>query len=254
MGQKATYRLSRHDLQPAIWIVVAILLIVSSCGGPSREPAEQVYLHRVESGETLSVIADEYYDNPQMADVIGEFNAVRDTDLRDGMVLRIPLSGEDVERIEKKERARVPYNKGLELAEKGAYVEAVQEFQESLTIEPDFVDAIYNLGVTYQKMKSYERARGELAKAVRLRPEKPEYRFAFGTCLFHLDKFGDAAGAFEGVMELDPTHARALYSLAVCYEKQGEKEKAIAAWRRYLEIDSKSAWANEARKRLKELE
>jgi len=63
-----------------------------------------------------------------------------------------------------------------------------------------------------------------------------------------------AASTFEAVMEMDPSHTKALYSLAVCYEKLGEKEKAIASWRRYLELDATSAWAIEARKRLEALE
>jgi tetratricopeptide (TPR) repeat protein len=55
-------------------------------------------------------------------------------------------------------------------------------------------------------------------------------------------------------MEMDPGNTKALYSLAVCYEKLGEKEKAIAAWKRYLELDATSAWATAARKRLEALE
>ena len=54
-------------------------------------------------------------------------------------------------------------------------------------------------------------------------------------------------------MEIDPSHTKALYSLAVCYEKQGEKDNARRTWERYLELDSTSAWAIEARKRLNEL-
>ncbi|MEJ2719799.1 MAG: tetratricopeptide repeat protein [bacterium] len=211
-------------------------------------------MHRVVSGETLTDIAREYYDDPAMADVIGEFNDVTDEDLKTGMVLRVPLTNADIERLDKKEKAREPYNRGLELAEQGSYVDAIQKFKEALEIEPSFIDAIYNLGVTYQKTDQYERAKDQFEDAVRLRPEDPEYRFALGTCEYHLGLFGDAARDFEKVMALDPSHAKALYSLAVCYEKLGDRVKAIEAWRRYLELDSTSPWAVEARKRLEELE
>jgi tetratricopeptide (TPR) repeat protein len=254
MGRNATFELISGGPGPAVWLIVAALLVLGSCARQTRQPAEKVYLHRVESGETLSDIAGEYYDDPAMANVIGEFNDVDDADLKNGMVLRVPLTNEDIERLDKKKRAREPYNEGLELAEQGDYVDAIQQFKESLAIEPDFIDAVYNLGVTYQKISQYDRAREQFEDAVRLRPEDPEYRFARGTCFFHLDRFGPAAADFEKVMTLDPSHTKALYSLAVCCEKQGEKVKAIEAWRRYLELDSKSAWATEARKRLKELE
>jgi tetratricopeptide (TPR) repeat protein len=237
-------------------LLAALLTLgmLAGCAKKAREPAEKVYLHRVETGETLADIAGEYYDDPGMASIIGEFNDVDDVDLKDGMVLRVPLTNEDVERLDMKERAREPYNRGLELAEQGAYVEAVQEFKNSLAIDPGFVDAVYNLGVTYQKIEQYERAADQFEDAVKLRPQEPEYQFALGTCRFYLNRFDDAASDFEKVMALDPTHTKALYSLAVCYEKLGEREKAVDAWRRYLELDSKSAWATEARKRLKELE
>jgi tetratricopeptide (TPR) repeat protein len=90
---------------------------------------------------------------------------------------------------------------------------------------------------------------------VKLRPKNAEYRFALGTSLYHLGDFSSASREFERVMEMDPGpgNTKALYSLAVCYEKMGEKEKAIAAWERYLELDSTSAWAAEARKRLEAL-
>ena len=244
-----------HTLIPLMLIAAVLSLgLLAGCARQAREPAEKVYLHRVERGESLADIAGEYYDDPEMASIIGEFNDVEDADLTDGMVLRVPLTNDDVERLDMKERARDPYNKGLEFAEQGAYVDAVQEFKKSLAIDPSFVDAVYNLGVTYQKIDRYDRALEQFDDAVKLRPKDPEYRFALGTCRFHLDRFDDAASDFEKVMALDPAHAKALYSLAVCYEKLGEREKAVDAWRRYLELDGTSAWATEARKRLKELE
>lgn len=238
----------------SVCCILMLLSVFWGCGKQAKAPGEKVYLHKVTHGETLSEIAEDYYGNPARGALIGEFNAVDDADLVEGMVLRVPMSGEDLEQLKARERARAPYNRGLELAEKGAYVDAVHEFNDAIAIDPEFVDALYNLGVTLQKMKSYEKAAENLEKAVRSRPRNPTYRFALGNCLFHLGRYEDAAFAFEEVMELDSKHAKALYSLAVCYEKQGQNEKAKRAWERYLELDGKSAWATEARKRLKELE
>ena len=52
----------------------------------------------------------------------------------------------------------------------------------------------------------------------------------------------------------DPGHLPSLYSLAVSQEKMGEKSKAKGTWRKYLELDSDSEWADEARTRLGTLE
>lgn len=236
-----------------VWACVFAAAVFWSCAKQARQPAERVYLHRVDSGETLSEVAEDYYGDPERAGEIAKFNAVSADTLPRGTVLRVPMTTEDIEKLKTREKARAAYNEGLELVEKASYLDAVGKFQEALEVDPTFVDAVYNLGVTLQTMKSYEKARVQLERAVKLRPKNAEYRFALGTSLYHLGDFSSACREFELVMETDPGNAKALYSLAVCYEKMGENEKAIAAWERYLEVDSTSAWAAEARKRLEAL-
>lgn len=225
-------------------------VLFGGCARQVRQPAEQVYLHKVEAGETLADIAEDYYGDPGRARAIEEFNGVTDETLARDAVLRVPMTAEDIEHLETREKARALYNEGLELAEKGAYLDAAGRFREALEVDPAFADAVYNLGVTLQAMKSYEKARENLERAASLRPEKAEYRYALGNSLFHLGDYAGAARAFERVMQIDPANAKALYSLAMCYEKTGEREKAIEAWERYLRLDATGAWADEARKRL----
>src|SRR5262249_27380265 len=42
----------------------------------------------------------------------------------------------------------------------------------------------------------------------------------------------------------------AVFNLAICYEKMNAWDMAASAWKRYLDQDSSSAWAREARERL----
>ena len=188
-----------------VFVVVLALSVAWGCAKQAKSPAEKVYLHKVESGETLSEIAEDYYGNASRGAVIGEFNAVDDDALKPGMVIRVPMTQEDIDRLTTREGARAPYNEGLELAKNGSYVDAVERFQEALEIDPDFVDAEYNLGVTLKMLKSYPKAIRHLDRAVELRPDNSEYLFALGNCLFHIDRFEDAADAFLHLEEgLDP--------------------------------------------------
>jgi tetratricopeptide (TPR) repeat protein len=236
-----------------VWVCLLAAGVFWGCARQERQSAERVYLHRVEAGETLSDVAEDYYGDPERAGDIGKFNALSADMIAQGTVLRVPMTAEDIGRLETREKARASYNEGLELVEKASYLDAVGKFQEALEVDPGFVDAIYNLGVTLQTMKSYGKAREQLERAAKLRPKNAEYRFALGTTLYHLADYSPASREFERVMELDPANTKALYSLAMSYEKMGEKEKAIGAWERYLERDSTSAWAAEARKRLEAL-
>lgn len=212
-----------------------------------------MYNHTVRPGETLSEIADDYYGDPSRARGLVKFNELPDETVQPGTVIRVPMNGKDMDHLRTRETAREPYNRGLAMVQSGAYLDAVQQFQESLEIDPSFADARYNLGVTLQKMKSYEKALDQFKLAVRARPDEPGYQFALGNSYFHLERYGEAAGAFEDVMKLDPNHLKAQYSLAVCYEKMGQNDEARQAWQRYLELDDDSAWATEARKRLNSL-
>jgi CHAT domain-containing protein len=45
--------------------------------------------------------------------------------------------------------------------------------------------------------------------------------------------------------------ASALYNLAIAYEKTQAWDLAVSTWEKYLQVDSSSAWANEARQHLK---
>ena len=54
----------------------------------------------------------------------------------------------------------------------------------------------------------------------------------------------------QKALEADPTFATAVFNLAVLYERSNAPDQAIAEWRHYLELDSKSGWATEAQSRL----
>jgi len=237
------------------WILGLLLVYgCSGAGGRAAGAEDRVYAHKVTPGETLEDIAEEYYGNPSRAGKIRAFNDLGEERVQPGTIISIPISGDDFERLKTRESAREPYNQGLAYAEKGSYLDAVHSFQEALGIDAGFVDAHYNLGVTFQKMKSYDKALDRFNQAIRLRPNVAEYHFALGNSYFHLQQYGEAAAAFENVMKRDESHAKAQYALAVSYQKLGQNRKAREAWQRFLEIDSSSVWANEARRRLKELE
>lgn len=238
-----------------VWVAVILALPLVGCGGSrSTRSGEKVYLHQVEPGESLADVADDYYGDATRTKWIADFNSIDEDDVSAGTVLRIPMSAKDVERLKTRELARGPYNEGLSLAERGAYVDAIQRFRESLEIDANFVDAHYNLGVTFQKIKKYDKALDEFQDVVRLRPDKAEYHFALGTAYFYLNRYEESAAAFEEVMERDRSHSKALYSLAMSYEKLDRPEQAKKAWERYLELDGTSVWATEARKHLKDLD
>jgi Tfp pilus assembly protein PilF len=62
-----------------------------------------------------------------------------------------------------------------------------------------------------------------------------------------------AAQEFRHALQGNPSFAPAIFNLAVLYERTGSVSEAETQWRRYLQLDSNSAWSVEARTRLQNL-
>ncbi len=241
-----------------ICIVLCVFCAASmlqSCARRVRAPDDggRVILHRVGENESLEQIAEDYYGDPDRANDLRDYNELSKGTPSSGTYIHVPLTQAELVALERREKARVPYNEGLKLAARGAFVDAVERFKESLATDPDFFDARYNLGVTYQNMKAYDQALEQFRRLARTRKGDAKYAFAAGYCYFYMDRYDQAVKWFKKVLALEPDHAQAQFALAATYEKKGDVEQARIAWRRYLQIDSGSEWAAEARKRLESL-
>jgi tetratricopeptide (TPR) repeat protein len=62
-----------------------------------------------------------------------------------------------------------------------------------------------------------------------------------------------AAQEFRHALERDPSFAPAVFNLAIFYERTGATAEAESQWKRYLQLDSNSAWSVEAKTRLQNL-
>ncbi len=71
--------------------------------------------------------------------------------------------------------------------------------------------------------------------AVRADPFEARAHFVMGTALQGAGRFYEAISEFERVVELAPAQFNALKNLAVLYERQGFKAKAVEMWTRALE-------------------
>ncbi len=236
----------------AVLAVTALWVVFPGCAQKIREPVpgEKVLSHVVKPGESLEDIADDYYGDPDRADEIRDFNRLGDDEVNEGDVLRVYMVPKDLETLGRRERARVPYNTGLELVARGSFLDATAEFREAARLDPDFAEAQYNLGVTYQKLDAHDKAIEAFARAVRLRAKNSDYHYAIGGSYFHLGRYDEAVQAFEKALLFNPANIKAQYSLAAALEKDGKLSRARKAWEKYLEMDSDSDWADRARSRL----
>ncbi len=236
-------------------IIVCCLVCVISCAGrrpgtPGRR-TERTVTHRVLGGETWESIARDYYGDRSRAEEVAAHNGfVGHEQPPVGVGIRIPLSRHDVRSLEKRLEAARIYNIGLELASSGNFAEAVMKFEEALRIDTGMKEARFNLAISYQKQGLQRRAIALLGELLSSYPENREYHFALGHSLFSTGDLAGAEASFRQTLAIDPLHLKALFSIAVVHEKMGKEKMAAAEWKRYLDLDPGSEWADEARSRL----
>ena len=218
------------------------------------EPSTQIIEHTVGEGETLSRIADIYYGDPGRAADIAADNGVTDPSrLAAGSVLRLRFAPAEYDQARRRSVAMKPYNRGVEALARGNLDEAERQFRLALRTVPELPDARYNLALVLLKRGQAEAATDLLKPLVAERPADPDFGFALGNALFQQTRYLEAAQAFAQVLQAHPDHRRAAFGRARALQESGARQEARSAWRRYLELDSESSWAAEARRHLGEL-
>jgi len=246
-------------------LALATLLVFGGCAkrlAPSAtEPPlpaveePRVVEHRVASGETLALIADNYYGDPSRAQQIARENGLTDPErLAAGSTLMLRFDAAGWSQVQRRLAALEAYNRGVEALEGEDLANAEQQFELALRTAPELVSARYNLALVLGRRGRHEEAAAILANLHAQRPEDADVAFALGHALFQQGEFARAATVFTDLLAADPDHRRAAFGLARCLHESGDRTAAAAAWRRYLELDATSSWADQARRYLREID
>jgi len=250
------------------WILFALLAValVSGCSKKVTTPAsteqslptgagDYSLEHTVAEGETLAQIADNYYGDPGQAAAIARDNGIADpARVIPGSVLRLQFTKSEWADAQKRSAALVPYNRGVDMLANDRLADAQKQFQLALETAPDLVAAKYNLALVLLRRGMTEDALVYLQQLTALRPTDTDFLFAEGNALFQSTLFDQAAARFQAALDIDPQMKRAAFGLARSLQEAGHTDQAIAAWNRYLELDSTSSWAAAARRNLKMLQ
>lgn len=114
----------------------------------------------------------------------------------------------------------------------------------------------HQMGRFYLLQKDFNRAIRYLEMAEREVGARAEVHNDLGVAYFEsgdASRVQKASAEFRHALELDPRCEPAAFNLAMFYEREGATRQAESQWKRYLELDSKSAWAKEAQSRLQGL-
>ena len=131
--------------------------------------------------------------------------------------------------------------KGINLARKGYYLEALLCFQKAVNLNPNNAHAWYNYGTSLTKIGKYDETTLLcFEKAVELNPTDPEAWNNKGAILTHIGRLKEAMICCQRATELMPGHARAWENMGVLYNREGNKKAAKECFKRAARAGLKS--------------
>lgn len=123
------------------------------------------------------------------------------------------------------------------------------------------------LGQYYLAERKLDQAIDQFQKALALAPNNAKIHSDLGAALMEKGKsqldslqgkgiqaFAESLKHFNKTLDLDTKNLEALFNRALLYDQMGLPLQAETDWRRYLELDPNSRWAEEARQNLKLVE
>ena len=118
---------------------------------------------------------------------------------------------------------RVYNNLGDVYASEGKYKLALENFQKSLELKPDYADAVHNMGYTYMQMGDLENAKKALILSYQMNPRLYQSLFKLGYIEYQQGNIEKAKEYLTKVLEINPGNMDALQLLQVI---QNQEQKA----------------------------
>ena len=131
-------------------------------------------------------------------------------------------------------------NHGNLLREWGHLKEALQSFEKSMSIDPNYVNAMEGIGITYERLKEYQLAANFYNKALSIDSERAICWSNLGNCLRRLNDKQKAKQCYEDAIRLDPENPDFYLNLSSLLLELGDWDESL----KYIDLLI-SKWPND---------
>jgi tetratricopeptide (TPR) repeat protein len=146
------------------------------------------------------------------------------------------------------------FQRAVQLEEDPATLpEAAEMYRKILALRPGYAAAAINLGTIHYNLREFAMAEQLYRRATEADPEYALAFFDLGNVLDELKRLSDAIAAYQRAVSLVPQYADAHYNLALAYERQGHRRRALSHWLTYVRLDPVGPWANHAKAQAKKI-
>ncbi len=136
-------------------------------------------------------------------------------------------------------RAHAFYFRAEALRELERLEDALEGFEQALTLKPDYFEALLGRGRMMMRLREAEEALASYDAAIRLRPEDVRAHEYRSSALRDLNRLDDALAAAKDAVALAPEDASALTGLAHTFRALGRLDDAAATYARVVELHPK---------------
>ncbi|XP_056321437.1 protein O-mannosyl-transferase TMTC4 isoform X1 [Danio aesculapii] len=142
--------------------------------------------------------------------------------------------------------AKVHYNVGKNLADRGNQSAAVQYYREAVRLHPKYVHAMNNLGNILKERNELKEAEELLSAAVHIQPDFAAAWMNLGIVQNSLKKFYKAEQSYWNAIRFRKKYPDCYYNLGRLYADLNRSIDALNAWRNatMLKPDHSLAWNN----------
>ncbi len=131
-------------------------------------------------------------------------------------------------------------NRGLIYSEMGQYAAAIEDYDMSIALKPDFFKAYNNRGVVYNKKGLFDTAIEDFNKAIDLNPGSADAFNNRGVAYDGLGFFDKAMEDFSRSITLNPGSEKAYINRGVAYDKRGFYGRAIEDYTKAIALNQSS--------------
>jgi tetratricopeptide (TPR) repeat protein len=140
----------------------------------------------------------------------------------------------------RKQAAVDALDKGIEEYNKRSnYKKAIDSLQKALSIDPNFSQAAYYLGLSYNALFDSDKAKQYFEKAIAIDPDYIEARANYGGMLLDTGATDDALRQFNAVLVRNPNHVEALSNQAEAYRLKDLYPQSIESAQKAIQLAPK---------------
>ena len=129
------------------------------------------------------------------------------------------------------------FNSGVHFYNQREFSKAIQAYQKVIELDPTYVEAYNNLGITYQMVGDVDRASGAYQKATEMNPRYEKGYNNLGILLLLKGRYDEALEAFQKALAINSSNIESHINLGILFKKKGQWEKAVESYQRALAID-----------------